>query len=111
MRIVALGMATLLFLIACNQDKSESTLSLQRQVSALEYRLDSLIRVLSEDKIISPTTITKQENITKHVASRAVTRKTNTSDNYSGQCMAITKKGTRCSRRARSNGYCWQHGG
>jgi hypothetical protein len=27
------------------------------------------------------------------------------------QCRAITKKGTRCSRRARSNGYCWQHGG
>ena len=30
---------------------------------------------------------------------------------YSGQCKAITKKGTRCSRRARSRGYCWQHGG
>ena len=30
---------------------------------------------------------------------------------YSSQCRAITKKGTRCSRNARSNGYCWQHGG
>jgi hypothetical protein len=29
----------------------------------------------------------------------------------SGQCKAITKKGTRCSRNARSQGYCWQHGG
>jgi len=29
----------------------------------------------------------------------------------SGRCQAITKKGTRCSRSARSNGYCWQHGG
>ena len=29
----------------------------------------------------------------------------------SSQCRAITKKGTRCSRAARSNGYCWQHGG
>ena len=28
-----------------------------------------------------------------------------------GQCNAITKKGTRCSRKAGSNGYCWQHGG
>lgn len=27
------------------------------------------------------------------------------------QCTAITKKGTRCSRSARSGGYCWQHGG
>jgi hypothetical protein len=31
--------------------------------------------------------------------------------NYSSQCQAITKKGTRCSRSSRSNGYCWQHGG
>ena len=30
---------------------------------------------------------------------------------YSSQCRATTKKGTRCSRSARSNGYCWQHGG
>lgn len=29
----------------------------------------------------------------------------------SSQCSAITKKGTRCSRSARSNGLCWQHGG
>jgi hypothetical protein len=27
------------------------------------------------------------------------------------QCKATTKKGTRCSRNERSNGYCWQHGG
>ena len=27
------------------------------------------------------------------------------------QCIAITKKGTRCSRVAKSNGKCWQHGG
>jgi hypothetical protein len=30
---------------------------------------------------------------------------------YSGQCMAITKRGTQCKRAARSGGYCWQHGG
>lgn len=28
-----------------------------------------------------------------------------------GQCRAITGRGTRCSRNARSGGYCWQHGG
>ena len=27
------------------------------------------------------------------------------------QCTAITKKGSRCSRPARSSGKCWQHGG
>lgn len=33
------------------------------------------------------------------------------SPGYAGECRAITKKGTRCKRAARSNGYCWQHGG
>ncbi len=28
-----------------------------------------------------------------------------------GRCNAITKKGTQCSRTAKSGGYCWQHGG
>jgi hypothetical protein len=28
-----------------------------------------------------------------------------------GQCKAITKKGSRCSRSAKSNGFCFQHGG
>jgi hypothetical protein len=43
---------------------------------------------------------------------------TNTRSSYSsgnqqspGQCQAITQRGTRCSRNARSGGYCWQHGG
>lgn len=33
------------------------------------------------------------------------------SGSYSSQCSAITKKGYRCSRKSRSGGYCWQHGG
>jgi uncharacterized phage infection (PIP) family protein YhgE len=32
-------------------------------------------------------------------------------NNYVGQCKGVTKKGTRCSRAGKSNGYCWQHGG
>lgn len=28
-----------------------------------------------------------------------------------GRCRAITRKGSRCSRSVKSNGYCWQHGG
>lgn len=32
-------------------------------------------------------------------------------DSNPGQCHAITRKGWRCSRNARSGGYCWQHGG
>lgn len=25
-------------------------------------------------------------------------------------CAAITRKGSQCKRKAKSNGYCWQHG-
>lgn len=32
------------------------------------------------------------------------------SSTNTGQCMALTKKGYRCSRKASANGYCWQHG-
>ncbi|WP_419555721.1 DUF5763 domain-containing protein [Pollutibacter soli] len=40
--------------------------------------------------------------------------KNSSDDNDSGnsslsQCRATTKKGTRCSRNAKSSGYCWQH--
>lgn len=28
-----------------------------------------------------------------------------------GRCHATTQKGTQCSRNAKSNGYCYQHGG
>ncbi len=27
------------------------------------------------------------------------------------RCAGITKKGTSCRSKAKSNGYCWQHGG
>ena len=37
--------------------------------------------------------------------------KKKTAEASSGQCRAITKKGTRCSRNQKSGGYCWQHGG
>lgn len=29
----------------------------------------------------------------------------------SGHCKAFTKKGSRCKRKAKGNGYCWQHAG
>lgn len=37
--------------------------------------------------------------------------KSSPATSYSGQCGATTKKGYRCSRKSRSGGYCWQHGG
>lgn len=37
--------------------------------------------------------------------------KPTTSTTSGGRCKAITKAGKQCSRAARSNGYCFQHGG
>lgn len=51
----------------------------------------------------SGTTATKQTTSSN--------RSTSSASSGGGQCKARTKKGTRCSRAARSNGYCWQHGG
>ncbi|MFT3979242.1 MAG: DUF5763 domain-containing protein [Ferruginibacter sp.] len=32
--------------------------------------------------------------------------------NYTySRCQAITKRGTQCKRKAKNNGYCWQHNG
>lgn len=33
------------------------------------------------------------------------------SPSKNNRCTAITKAGNQCSRNARSNGLCWQHGG
>jgi len=43
-------------------------------------------------------------------SSNQVNTKTSPVGSY-GQCKAITQKKTRCSRNAKANGYCWQHGG
>ncbi len=43
--------------------------------------------------------------------SRSTSVKSSKPASYSGQCSATTKKGYRCSRKSRSGGYCWQHGG
>lgn len=37
------------------------------------------------------------------------TRKPNTSEVAVFYCGAVTKKGTPCTRRVKSKGYCWQH--
>ncbi len=45
------------------------------------------------------------------VAAPKVSNTNNVNSSSGGQCGATTKKGSRCSRKASSNGYCWQHGG
>lgn len=52
----------------------------------------------------TPNNSTLEDNSTEKTESKPQKQ------SYS-QCSATTKKGTRCSRSARSNGLCWQHGG
>jgi len=52
----------------------------------------------------SPNNTTPEDNSSEKTESKPQKQ------SYS-QCSATTKKGTRCSRSARSNGLCWQHGG
>ena len=58
------------------------------------------------DKKIKLSYNSSNNNITKPI-NEEKTKKVESS----GQCKANTKKGTRCSRSAGTNGYCWQHGG
>jgi len=51
-----------------------------------------------------------QVNSSKDDSSNLTTESKSKATSYS-QCSATTKKGVRCSRAARSNGLCWQHGG
>lgn len=63
------------------------------RVTRLEQKVDSLISIRNIDSIGSG-----------RPAPYGVHRQANT-------CKAITKKGKQCSRKSRSDGYCWQHGG
>lgn len=97
------------------------------RITTLEKRVDSLINVLqaanykpektttiNNKKGKKPQVIVEDNSLPLYQSSPSPStpRQTVTEQNsYSGQCMAITKKGTRCKRTTRSNGYCWQHGG
>jgi len=57
-------------------------------------------------KVCKPPTSGKAEVVKRNQGT--VRRGSTISDD--GRCQAITKKGTRCSRRAQSGSrYCWQH--
>jgi len=81
----------LLCIICCScSDTDSKTNELNQRVTRLEQRMDSL-------------TNTKNENAGGYMNQRA------TSQN--DRCQGITKKGAQCKRKAKTNGYCWQHGG
>lgn len=93
MRII-FAICTVLMLASClNKSGSLEKDNEDPRITRLEQKVDSLINIRQVDSMVSG-----------RPAASGVYRQTNT-------CKAITKKGRKCSRKARSGGYCWQHGG
>ena len=93
-------------------------LDLGAKIEDLRFEMNVLKRIIeqyrnglnSTNSEASPSsTSSKKSSTTEETANE----KSESKPKYqsSSQCSATTKKGTRCSRSARSNGYCWQHGG
>ena len=76
----------------------------QKSILFLGVDISSLIK--GDIKNLPNNYNSSNNNITKPI-NEEKTKKVESS----GQCKANTKKGTRCSRSAGTNGYCWQHGG
>ncbi len=81
------------------------SLETESRIVALECEVASLQELLSQDRttLDGPLPSLPPPGIALAKAAEPPTAKE--------QCSAMTKKGSRCSRPARSNGKCWQHGG
>jgi Family of unknown function (DUF5763) len=89
-----------LLLFSCfNNDKETGKIDqLNQRITRLEQRIDSLISGKNANSIGLNNFTSPNTN------SYSVPRQSN-------HCQAITKKGKQCSRKAKNNSYCWQHGG
>lgn len=92
-------------------------LDLGAKIEDLRFEINVLKRILEQYRNGSTTNSSatstsssspKSSNIEEITTEKSESKPKNQS---SSQCSATTKKGTRCSRAARSNGFCWQHGG
>jgi len=88
-------------------------LDLGAKIEDLKFELNVLKRIVEQyrnsisnnsNSTSSPKTATTEETVVEKTEAKPKPQS-------SSQCSATTKKGTRCSRSARSNGLCWQHGG
>jgi TolA-binding protein len=93
-------------------------LDLGAKIEDLRFEINVLKRILEQfrngENVSNSTATTNSPSSQKSsTTEEKTTEKSESKPKYqsSSQCSATTKKGTRCSRTARSNGYCWQHGG
>jgi hypothetical protein len=98
MRMTSTICLSLLLFSCFNKDRETGEIDqLNQRITLLEERIDSLIKNANS---------TKLKNINSPNAASY-----NSTFRNSNRCQAITKKGTQCSRKAKNNSYCWQHGG
>jgi hypothetical protein len=64
---------------------------------------------LSSNSAVSPTANSAQTATVKPEINEQPQREKRTSDETVYFCGAITKKGTPCTRRVKTKGFCWQH--
>ena len=97
--IYVIALSLLLFSCFNKNYEREEIDRLNHRIALLEEKIDALISGRNLNSI------TRSNNI-----SSSSTRSYST-PTQNGRCQAITKKGTQCKRKAKNNGYCWQHGG
>lgn len=88
MKILAAIFLSLLFCFCSDADSD--TYELNQRITRLEQRIDSLTHTPNVNTVTNSNQSAISEN---------------------NRCQGITKKGARCKRKAKTNGYCWQHGG
>lgn len=90
-------------------------LDLGAKIEDLRFEINVLKRVIEQYKIgvnnSNPTANSIPSSSTTNSALEDNSTESKPQKQSYSQCSATTKKGTRCSRSARSNGLCWQHGG
>lgn len=99
-----------------NQELVVKTATLQKDIEFLQRQIDELkAQALHQPTPMpaagspqTPTNYPSQPALQQALPPAPAAVKTT---GQFGRCRATTQKGTQCSRNAKSNGYCYQHGG
>lgn len=99
-----------------NQELVVKTATLQKDIEFLQRQIDELkAQALRQPTPMpaagspqTPTNYPSQPALQQALPPAPAAVKTT---GQFGRCRATTQKGTQCSRNAKSNGYCYQHGG
>lgn len=98
-----------------NQELVVKTATLQKDIEFLQRQIDEL----KAQRLVSPMPPASNNSIPAGYPTAPSTQQAppppppaavKTTGQF-GRCRATTQKGTQCSRNAKSNGFCYQHGG